>query len=296
MSDMKQKYQLLKGLLTGEQAFSGPMYVCVDITRRCNLRCTGCFSHGLGEKKYVPGDHAVLDVPFPLVERVMAELRMLGTRKVSLSGEGEPLLHPRIFDIIASCKREGMQVQLFTNGTLLREETILSLLRSGVDIVKVSLWGSTPEEYAKCHKGADISTFGEILASLSTLSRLKMKLGTNKPVVFLNHILTGSTYGSIDGKVDLALEAGCNGVLFHPFISSSSEASSEELTPRQISELCENLIHVKNRMASLSLVNNINETLLQYRLGKSACKTVPCYTGWYQARVRVDGAVMPCVR
>jgi len=189
-----------------------------------------------------------------------------------------------------------MQVQLFTNGTLLHESAIHSLLRSGVDIVKVSLWGSTPEEYALCHKGVETSAFGEILASLSTLSRLKKTLGTKKPLVYLNHVLTRTTYEGIGRKVELALETGCNGVLFHPFIAWNSHVSEEELAPEQIRRLCGDLIRVQKRMASLALYSNVDAALLHYRLGKSAYTSIPCYTGWYQARIRVDGAVMPCVR
>ena len=296
MSNLKHKILLLRGLVNGEFAHAGPMYVCVDITRRCNLRCTGCVSHGSGEKRYIPGDYSVMDIPLPLVKRLSRELQGMGTRMVSLSGEGEPLLHKQLFQIITAFKQAGMHVTLFTNGTLLSGETTTALFNSGLDILKVSLWGNSSEEYGSYHKGTEPSSFTEILESLSTISRLKGEMGIKNPGVFINHIIARNTYVNIGMKVDLAYKTGCNGVLFHPFASWGSETSAEELAPKQITELYADLVRVKGRMDSLYLDHNIGETLLKYRLGKSAWRVLPCYTARHQARIRVDGTVMPCAR
>jgi MoaA/NifB/PqqE/SkfB family radical SAM enzyme len=42
VADLLQKYRLLKGLCTGDRACTGPFYVTLDVTSRCNLLCLGC--------------------------------------------------------------------------------------------------------------------------------------------------------------------------------------------------------------------------------------------------------------
>ena len=44
-----------------------------------------------------------------------------GTPEVTLSGEGEPLLHPRFFDIVDCFRRARITMQAFTNGSLIDE-------------------------------------------------------------------------------------------------------------------------------------------------------------------------------
>jgi len=45
MSFLKNRLALLRSLIQGEVAHTGPAYVAVDVTRRCNIHCLGCFFH-----------------------------------------------------------------------------------------------------------------------------------------------------------------------------------------------------------------------------------------------------------
>ena len=61
-----KKIKLLKGLFTGEVAQTGPFYVTVDLTRRCNLKCTGCRYHSHKVNDPSPGDQTMLDLSLNL--------------------------------------------------------------------------------------------------------------------------------------------------------------------------------------------------------------------------------------
>ena len=88
----------------------------------------------------------------------------MGTKNLILTGEGEPFLHPRMFDLISVAKRSGFNIILFTNGTLLNESSIQSLLVSRLDVLKVSLWARSPEEYSKNYPGAKSDNFARLVA------------------------------------------------------------------------------------------------------------------------------------
>jgi MoaA/NifB/PqqE/SkfB family radical SAM enzyme len=96
MATLLAKAKLLRSLLTGDEAATGPFYVTVDVTRRCNLRCIGCASHSPYVARPTPGGQTAADLSFDLFKSLCDELRALGTPELIFSGEGEPLLHARL--------------------------------------------------------------------------------------------------------------------------------------------------------------------------------------------------------
>src|SRR5512139_2195195 len=128
MATIQKKIKLLRGLLSNEKAYTGPFYLMLDITRRCNLRCLGCRYHSPLLPIPLQGDPDILVISFDLVKKLCEELSTMGTDEIVLTGGGEPFLHPRLFDIVSAIKTAGLRVTLVTNGTLLEESSIHSLL------------------------------------------------------------------------------------------------------------------------------------------------------------------------
>jgi radical SAM protein with 4Fe4S-binding SPASM domain len=83
-------------------------YLELQLTARCNLRCHHCY---LGEARSV-------DLPVDTALRVMEEFADMGGLRLLLSG-GEPLLHPRFWEIHEALPGLGCRSILLTNGTLL---------------------------------------------------------------------------------------------------------------------------------------------------------------------------------
>jgi MoaA/NifB/PqqE/SkfB family radical SAM enzyme len=71
----------------------------------------------------------------------IAELDL--AEKVTFHVMGEPLLHPRFFQILAYAKQQGLSVGLTTNGALLNPETIRRLAEQDLHQVDISL--QTPD-------------------------------------------------------------------------------------------------------------------------------------------------------
>ena len=96
MATLIQKTGLLRGLLTGERAYSGPIYVDIDLSNRCNMSFVGCPYHhyAVGDRPYASGEE-------PFVSSEMAadlclSLKSMGARQLILQGAGEPLLPPPV--------------------------------------------------------------------------------------------------------------------------------------------------------------------------------------------------------
>ena len=294
MATLPQKVKLLRGLLTGETAYAGPFYVTIDVTRRCNLTCLGCRYHSSLVNIPAPGDQAVLDIPFNLVGKLCQDLAALGTHNITLMGEGEPMLYPRLIDLISMAKALGIHVTLITNGTLLDEASVHPLIDSQLDLLRVSLWASSIEEYEQNYPGTNPDYFKRVLNGLKLFSIFKVEKKSKFPSVILHQPINRHNFKKVDVMVDLANETGCNAISFSPFLSHRGKLAPYTLFPEEKKSLHLSLVRIKERLKSLSIKHNIDEILLRYRIGEAVWDKFPCYIGWLHARIKVDGTVLPC--
>jgi MoaA/NifB/PqqE/SkfB family radical SAM enzyme len=294
MAALRQKLQLLRGVINGEKAFGGPLYVNVEVTRRCNLTCLGCPYHSSLRGRVPLGDPAVQDVPLEHIESLCRELPRLGTREIVLVGGGEPLLHPRLCDIVSAFKDAGCTVELFTNGTLIDRTYAEAILDSRLDIVRVSLWASSVEEYRLCHPGVSPDFFERTLSGVKAVTDLKTARGVERPKVLVTQPLNRHNCASIGARIRLAHDLGCNGLAFRAYRHGRGEFASTALTAEQIHDVSRELRHRRKTIESLSLEHNIDRLLLRYRLGETAWRDLPCYAGWFFTEIQVDGTVVPC--
>jgi radical SAM protein with 4Fe4S-binding SPASM domain len=107
-----------------------------NITRRCNLRCVHCYSDS--DAREYPGE-----LTWDQCRGVLDDLAQFAVPGVLLSG-GEPLIHPRFFDLAAHARSLGLRLTLSTNGTLLDRDAARRLHELGFAYVGISLDGIGP--------------------------------------------------------------------------------------------------------------------------------------------------------
>lgn len=104
----------------------------VEITNRCNLRCVYCpVNRDMAREKRDMSYEAFCD----LIERTPTLTTLLPFQW------GEPLLHPRVFDMVRFAARRGMRTYLTTNGTRLDADARRELLTSGLTRLTISVDG-----------------------------------------------------------------------------------------------------------------------------------------------------------
>ncbi|RKZ49138.1 MAG: hypothetical protein DRR16_04350 [Candidatus Parabeggiatoa sp. nov. 3] len=296
MATLQEKYGLLKGLFMGDgTAYIGPFYAAVDITRRCNLHCMGCRYHSTAMKTIpLQGEQNVLDMSFDLFKHFCDELQTMGTSSLTLIGEGEPLLHPRIFDMIATAKDAGLFVTLLTNGTLLNERRCQSLIDSRLDSLKVSLWGSSKNVYKLNFPEGKHGNFEKIINSLRCLSSIKAARKSKWPAMTLHHPINRNNFQHIEAMINLVHTTGCNALSFSPFHTNRGQLASMALSSDEELQVCFVLSQMTKRLNALGIKHNIAPTLFSYRIGEKVWQTFPCYAGWLQLRLKMDGNLLPC--
>ena len=127
-----------------------PTSLSIEPTTSCNLRCPECPS-GLRSFTRPTGmlnvDHAC---------RWIDELAPWLTY-VNLYFQGEPLLHPKLDQLIAQCHRHGIYSSTSTNAHHLTEAKCQALIDAGLSRLIVSIDGLTQETYASYRVGGTLS-------------------------------------------------------------------------------------------------------------------------------------------
>jgi len=132
-----------------------PRYLMYDVNNLCNARCSFCPQSALSRED----DFEPRQIEWAHFEKTIEEAAQYPVELVRFTGDGEPLLHPRMTDMVARARALGLQkINLTTNGSLLRDRRLDKLLESPPHVLDVSLDAFTPETYAKYRIGLDFDT------------------------------------------------------------------------------------------------------------------------------------------
>lgn len=91
--------------------------VGLDVTWRCNERCTHCFYRFGGNEFGQLG--TPWDAPLESLLEKVDKGRARGLNHVVLEGYGEPLLMVKLDKLLLACKERGMTTSIITNGTII---------------------------------------------------------------------------------------------------------------------------------------------------------------------------------
>jgi len=117
-----------------------PHFVTLAVTYNCQCDCAHCSAQEYREK--TARDRNALT--FDELRDTLHQAAELGTTGIVLVG-GEPLLHPRICEIIQSVDKSRSICSMFSNGEFLTHDMALRLKEAGLYGVYVSLDSVDPE-------------------------------------------------------------------------------------------------------------------------------------------------------
>lgn len=105
----------------------------VELTRSCNLRCRHCLNSS--------GNALDNQLNYEEFKDMILKFSEVGIQEIRFTG-GEPLVFPKVFDLIKLCTELGIYTSIGTNGTLITKNIAQKLKLAGLKKAIVSIDGT----------------------------------------------------------------------------------------------------------------------------------------------------------
>jgi MoaA/NifB/PqqE/SkfB family radical SAM enzyme len=137
----------------------------IDVVGACNLRCPSC-PHGNFEGFRLPRGFMEPELLTSILDKALAECCV---EHVNLFSWCEPLLHPRLDELVRLVQERGIDCHLSSNLNL--PVDFDRLMRANPAYFKISLSGFTQESYGYSHRGGDIERVKKQMVLLAEARR-----------------------------------------------------------------------------------------------------------------------------
>lgn len=183
-----------------------------NITRRCNLKCIHCYSDS--DAREYPGE-----LTWEQCQAVVDDLASYGVPGLLLSG-GEPLIHPRFFDLARYARSKGLRLTLSTNGTLIDRAAAEKIKEVGFAYVGISLDGiGATHDYFRGRQGA----FDKTVQAFRHCKAVGQKVG-------LRLTLSRSNIDDLDQILDFIEQEDIDRVCFYHLVYSGRGSTMVDVT------------------------------------------------------------------
>jgi radical SAM protein with 4Fe4S-binding SPASM domain len=165
-------YSYLAGSIFGKSYAAGmPVAVGIELTNYCNLKCPECNS-GSGLMTRSRGYMSTR-----LFDKVIRELGPY-LYNVNLYFQGESMMHPQFFRILASSR--NIHSTLSTNGHFLTMENAEEIVRSGLNLLIISLDGMDKASYSSYRVNGD---FDQVIKGIKNIAEARERYSSPLKVV-----------------------------------------------------------------------------------------------------------------
>ena len=189
------EYQMGRGhgLMLGR-----PYWLAVDPTNFCQLQCPFCpTGAGRGVR-----DKAVLTLAH--FERFLDRVGPYVVH-IDMMNWGEPTLNKELPGMISAAKRHGIEVKVDSNLNDLSEAMAEGLVRSGLDVLSVSIDGASQETYEKYRVNGKLDS---VLDNVRRMVKKKKELGSQTPLLIWQFLVFKHNEHEVELAQKMALELG----------------------------------------------------------------------------------------
>jgi radical SAM protein with 4Fe4S-binding SPASM domain len=237
----------------------GPETAMIEPTNLCNLACPTCPT-GTGKIKPLPA------MSLARFEHAIDELGPR-LRNLALWNYGEPLLNRELPQMIARAKEAGVGVvKVSSNVHFLDQARGGALLRSGLDVLILSVDGASQATYETFRQDGDFAT---VARSVAWLCAEKKRLGLSKPRIELQFIAMRHNEHELPAMRELARTWGVDALRVKTV--GTDDGATRDLVPAS---------RLLSRYAADRTTPNVRHPF--------------CTMAWDHTVVNVDGSVTPC--
>lgn len=174
------------------QAGTPPLCVDIEVAAVCDLACPFCY------RQFIATPDKVMDDA--LAMRLIDQAAELGVPSMKFNWRGEPLLHPKLPELIAHAKKRGiLETIINTNATNLDETRARALIEAGLDLIIYSFDGGSKESYERMRPGRfRENSFDQVYQNIRRFAQIREEMQSPFPRTKIQMILTEQTFSEQD--------------------------------------------------------------------------------------------------
>jgi radical SAM protein with 4Fe4S-binding SPASM domain len=237
-----------------------PSFVSIEPTNFCNLNCPEC-----PRAHHIANGRGNMDMA--TYKKIIDELGPY-LLNLLLYFQGEPFLHPAIFEMITYAKKRNIYITMSTNGHFIKQNPE-EIIKSGLDKLIVSVDGVSEEMYKNYRVGGNLNT---VKGGVENLIQLRSRKRKQHPAVIMQTIITRFNEGSLKEFIKMGNYLGVDKVIFKT--AQVSFPGGEDLIPRE------------GRFSRY--LAREGKTLIKKKI-KNRCIRL-----WQTAVINYKGEVLPC--
>lgn len=275
-----------------------PTYVQMEPVGQCNLRCQMC---SIQFRQDGPPYGPPAFMAFDVFTRTLDQLE--GLEELHLQGLGEPMMHPRFFEMVNYAARKGIKVSTNSNLTLLTARRAEQCLTSGLDCLHASIDGATAEIYERIRVRAH---FDRVVGNLERLIELREQRGYTLPRVRMVMVIMRQNLHELPDLVRMAHRWAVEGLFVQHLCHDFGETNLPEryLPMRDFVQgetlQGEDLQRIEDYFGQARAV--ADELGVDLRLPRPRPRIHPpgtpgsvrCNWPWRGAYISYQGSMMPC--
>ncbi len=207
-----------------------PLSLEIETNNFCNFSCNMCVFAGRGLHPDARRGIGKRHMDMAVFQAAVEEGARHGLPAMTYGFMSEPLLHPRVADMVAFASERGVLDQrLGTNGQLLTRETSRALIDAGLSRLEVSLDATNADTYAKIRRGGNFERIMRNVhdflderektggpAPLLRVSFLRLNVNRDELEEFLDYWQRFADFFSIQEPVDYDLDMADSPLEFDP--------------------------------------------------------------------------------
>jgi len=170
-----------------------PNWLGLHTTTACNLKCVFCLqADGLA-----PRVSMAVDVASLVVEQLFPTARV-----VQLTASGEPFMTPQLPKVLDCMADFQVKLDVNTNGTLLKDRSVLRMAAELADTFTFSIDGGTRETFNALRIGADLD---QVMENIRFWNQLRLQRPFyERPRMTFQFILMKETIREVEAILDIA--------------------------------------------------------------------------------------------
>ncbi|MBF0561762.1 MAG: radical SAM protein [Alphaproteobacteria bacterium] len=207
-----------------------PLYFDMGITQTCNIACEYCYYA-------VPENRTKEAIPTGRLITFLQEAAEVGVKAIGFLGDGEPMVHPGVYDAVIAGRAAGLDMAISTNGVVMKEDRLADFL-AALKWIRFNISAVTPDSYARV-MGAKPHILDKVVANIRRTVDIVKREGLETTVGLqmvlvsdcVDQIVPFAKFGREIG-VDYAVIKQCSehGSLPHGLIIDDAEEHEDKFT------------------------------------------------------------------